>query len=54
MKIVFVHVTNWKRAEWWDEVAARPDEPLIEAKIDFVLSYKEYKELLERDRKDNP
>lgn len=49
MKINDVVIHNWTSPEWWDDVAARPHEPLIEATIRMTLSNAEYQELLARD-----
>lgn len=52
MKIIDVFVRNWQPpgGPWWDSVEARPDEPLIEANITMTLSWKEYQELLAKDK----
>jgi hypothetical protein len=49
MKINHVHITNWKApgTEWWEDVAKRPDEPLIDATIQFTLSHREYHQLID-------
>lgn len=52
MKIKNVQIENWESpgAQWWDAVAAKPDEPLIEATITLTLSHREYHELLDSCR----
>lgn len=54
MKINDVNITNWQPPgmKWWDNVAARPTEPLIEAVISMTLSWAEYRELLYRNERD--
>ena len=41
-------ITNWEPPgeEWWANVEEKPDEPLIEARIELTLSHSEYQQLL--------
>lgn len=56
MKINNVTILNWEPlgnppgTEWWKNVEAKPDEPLIEARIDFKLSHREYHKLLDQSK----
>ena len=56
MKINNVSILNWKAdgkppgTEYWNFVADHPDGPLIEARIDMILSHNEYHDLLRRAR----
>lgn len=52
MKINDVRIENWTPPGfvWWRRAEDNPDEPLIEATISMKLSWREYKELLARDK----
>lgn len=52
MKINDVHITNWEAPgdKWWDDVAKRSSEPLIEATMKMTLSWEEYKALISSGR----
>lgn len=54
MKINNVNIGNWETPgpEWWDRIQARPNEPLIEATIQFTLSWNEYRRLLDTAEKE--
>lgn len=56
MKIENVIIKNWipPGEQWWAEVKSKPEQPLIRANIDMVLSWQEYKELLNRDENNQP
>ena len=47
MKVVNVHITNWKSpgAEWWDNTAKA--NSCVKARIDFEFSYQEYKKFVD-------
>lgn len=49
MKIHDVRINNWQPPgeTWWNDVEARPTEPLIQATLAMTLSYAEYKKLLD-------
>lgn len=51
MKINHVKIDNWTDpgSEYWDMVAANPDELLIQATMSFTLSHKEYMSLCAQD-----
>lgn len=53
MKINFVTIDNHKEPgdQWWEGVASKPDEPLIEATIRLTLSHREYHRLLDTDER---
>lgn len=53
MKINHVHITNHKEPgdRWWEGVASKPDEPLIEATMRLTLSPREYHRLLDMDER---
>lgn len=55
MKINFVTIINMTipSSEFWDGVKSRADDPLIQAHISMTLSWREYEELLERNRHEN-
>jgi hypothetical protein len=48
MRITDVIIKNWKAPgkEWCDAVAAKPDEHLIKATIEMILTHREYQEML--------
>ena len=48
VKITNVHITNWTQPgdQWWDNVKAHPQDPLIEATITMTLTYAEYEKLV--------
>lgn len=50
-----VRIMNWHPPgdNWWREVEARPNEPLIEATMAMTLSWAEYRELLDKSRRDS-
>lgn len=50
MKIKDCKIENWESPgkEWWENVKSKPDEPLIEATMTLVLTWREYKELIDR------
>jgi hypothetical protein len=59
MKIHNVTIHNFTKLDcidfvspnaYWNRVAARPDEPLIEATITIQLSHREYQELLTKNQ----
>jgi hypothetical protein len=57
MKIRNVLIDNWRPPgdEWWAKVAAKPDEPLIEATFFITLSWREYHSLVFLERQsENP
>lgn len=49
MKMFGVLIENWKAPgkEWWEAVESKPDEPLIEARMQLTLSWNEYHKLLD-------
>jgi len=53
MKLDDVVITNWTEPgdKYWENVRNNPKEPLIEAAIKMTLSWEEYAELLEKNRK---
>lgn len=52
MKINDVVITNFWLAsgDYWEMVAGKPDEPLIEATIKLTASYNEYQALLKQNQ----
>lgn len=52
MKINKVEILNWENPgdKWWNNVQAKPSEPLIEASMKMTLSWDEYHAMLEKDR----
>lgn len=53
MKINNVVIDNFQTTseKWWDNVKQDPNEELIHATMQMELSYHEYMELLDRDRR---
>lgn len=51
---VVIHNLGLPGSESWDSIKAHPDKQLIDATIRVALSWHEYSELLNADRKTRP
>ncbi len=52
LRIKDVRILNWNPPgdKWWKRVARKPKERSINAVIEMDLSYREYRQLLKKDR----